>query len=652
LTINNLDILTRERENKKKQISNIIQVMKEYNQFDFENVQQELRGLSEKFSSENITISIVAEVSSGKSTFLNALIFKDAILESKVGETTAKLFHITYGDEFSLDGKKVSDIQALKKEISKQNSENLKKIEGKLTLAQIESNISLPDENLKKGVELYDTPGFGTVNEETMQVLLKEAITKSDAVILLLDISQGLKKNEKKFVKDFLDNIVPNKRFIVLNKYDGIIDEDDLILKDKEEIEEEIKSVISQVESNLQELQSDKTQPLETFYLSAKKALVGKKTEKKEVLKESRFEYFENSFWKRIVEAKEEVFDDNVNYLNKHITVLLSLIDERAQGFQKDLDFLKNLLNRSDKIEEVLVNIVKQKETIVHINKVLLPEIKDQIKVNDDKLSQDIKKSLYTHLTPYFENISFWNKLAFWSIKNQYQEAVQKGLSDAENDLNQNMQKFLKSNLEILKAKETYVNNIVENISQEFDKIKKLDDTLVIQPIEKIDFGFKIEGDNLIIDKDKNLDYNITYLLKDLGLTTTAGGISFAVFEFGLARVLPLVAGPIGWIISAILALITFNKTTQKHDEILNKIIVEVVPNIEKALSVQIESIKDFIKISSNKLTNHLNILNDRIAVIESSLTEKEEHEKQVQEIEKKIALINEYINKLENVTK
>ena len=37
---------------------------------------QELEGLKSKFKNPNLVISVVAEVSSGKSTFLNALILK------------------------------------------------------------------------------------------------------------------------------------------------------------------------------------------------------------------------------------------------------------------------------------------------------------------------------------------------------------------------------------------------------------------------------------------------------------------------------------------------------------------------------------------------------------------------------------------------
>ena len=77
-----------------------------------------LIGLFEKFDRNSINISVVAEVSSGKSTFLNALIFGKKVLDAKMGETTAKVFKISYGEDENLDTlkQKIKDINSTTKD--------------------------------------------------------------------------------------------------------------------------------------------------------------------------------------------------------------------------------------------------------------------------------------------------------------------------------------------------------------------------------------------------------------------------------------------------------------------------------------------------------------------------------------------------------
>jgi hypothetical protein len=650
MSIENVDKLNMQKDKKVKEVKHLLNVMKKYSNYkqDFENIETSLYGLLNKFQTENIRISIVAEVSSGKSTFLNALIFKDQVLESKVGETTAKLFHIKYDKNFSMNRKIVKDINELKKEISKQNSENLKNIEKNksIDLSKYSSIITIPDENLKKGIELYDTPGFGTVNEETMQILLKEAISKSDAVVLLLDISQGIKKNEKNFVKDFLDNIPQNKRFIVLNKYDSVVSEDDLILKPKEEIDEEINNVIKEVESNLIELKND-GEKLEIFYLSAQKALIGKKLNDNEKLNSSRFPIFEETFWKRVVDAKKEVFDDNKKNLEKQKNLLINNFENKLKAYNDDEISIESLINISKDIENKLQKIITFHNKIKKINSSISTNTIKEIKENDYKLKKDIKNSLEKNIKPYLDDISFFNKLAFWSIKEKYQEAVKKGLENAENDLNNNLQKFFENNLKFLQKQEQEVNSIIDEIVTIFRKIEKLDKNIKLKEIEKVDFGFEIKNGKIYITKNSNVPYDASSLLGDLGMSISSGVATFSILEFGIARLLPMVMGPIGWAISAIFAIFTLNKATNKNDEILQKIVESSAPIIEKELSHKTEIIKDFVKMSSATLTNQLVIIDERIESIKNSISNKDDLQKELKNIESKINEVNSFLKEI-----
>ncbi|HIC78478.1 MAG TPA: hypothetical protein EYP02_04775, partial [Sulfurovum sp.] len=278
--------------------------------FDIKNIKLELTGLIDKFQRDTINISILSEVSSGKSTFLNALVFGESILESTIGETTAKIFNIRYGKKFSINGEEKESLLALKKQISIENHKNLESINNNENINNLQSIITLPNENLKRGIELYDTPGFATINESAILPLLKDTISKSDATILLLDISQGIKKSEYHFIENMIPRIQNNKRFIVLNKYDTLIDEENLILKSKEQIDSELKNLIHNIESKLQLLQKEPNKKIDTYHLSAKKALVSKIENDTVKFEESRFGLFEKDFWSRVITAKGEIFED------------------------------------------------------------------------------------------------------------------------------------------------------------------------------------------------------------------------------------------------------------------------------------------------------------------------------------------------------
>ena len=113
--------------------------------FNMEGVIFELKGLIDKFSRDSVKISLLSEISSGKSTFLNALVFDKPILESKIGETTTKLFHIKYGERYTIDGIEKENIDELKAEIAQLNQtiERLQSAEPKKIVSKYDKDNAL-----------------------------------------------------------------------------------------------------------------------------------------------------------------------------------------------------------------------------------------------------------------------------------------------------------------------------------------------------------------------------------------------------------------------------------------------------------------------------------------------------------------------------
>ena len=431
------------REEVRKFLTHLKKIPTSQLEWKIEEINIQLQGLIDKLNRDTINISIVSEVSSGKSTFLNALVFSEPILESRLGETTAKIFKIKYGEKFSIDGKVKSSLRELKEEISRANQKAIEKSNETKRIQDKLSVISLPNTHLKKGIELYDTPGFATINEKSMLDIIKQSISQSDATILLLDISQGVKESERLFIKNILYNINPTKRFIVLNKYDSIFSEDDLLLKSKEEIDKEIKNLIESVNKTLKHLQKESDAPIITYHLSAKKALVAKFTENKEKLKESRFTEFEDSFWSKMVLAKDGLFEE-------HTQLFIELKEETKKALLLEQERLRTRKTEvKKKLYELIVQERNLKEVINNLSKLtdsnkISVEKETLLKKSQQEIFNEMISLLNINLKGELSDLSVWHKLSFWKLKQLYHFSIQTVINQAESYLIHKIKMFIK----------------------------------------------------------------------------------------------------------------------------------------------------------------------------------------------------------------
>ena len=467
--INQIETLNQKRFEKRQEVeiflNNLNSIIKNRTfNFNIEEITFELTGLIDKFSRDTINISIFSEVSSGKSTFLNALVFNQPILESKIGETTAKIFHIKYGESYTIDGIKTESINGLKEQIALENYKNLEVMNQNNEINAIQSVITLPNENLKKGIELYDTPGFATLKEKKIINLLKEVVSKSDATILLLDISQGIKESEHLFIRKMLRNIQLNKRFIVLNKYDTVVGEDDLAIKSKEEIDEEISALIQNIESTLQILQKDTTQKIESFHLSAKKALVGKVKNDTHKLQESRFPIFEELFWKRVTEAKDEIFKDNVQIFHRVQEGFKEVLKRERETLQQKQKECELKLASSLESERKILTLKRDIERLKELNSNTKKRERN-LTSQEHKLREDILYILKVNLVSELTSITYFQKLRFWTLKNRYKKSIISVIENARSYIIQHINSFISNGEKERREMDAILWSINQNIT-------------------------------------------------------------------------------------------------------------------------------------------------------------------------------------------
>jgi len=590
--------------------------------------------LRERIKKEKITIGVMATVSNGKSTFLNALVFEDNVLQAQSGETTAALFEIRYGDRYKIDNEIISKDE-MKRKIKEINQQLLKKIQDnqnkKFSYEKI--IIEFPFEKLKH-VVLLDTPGYGSINEIVMMRILNEASKKSDIIVLILDVSQGLKKEDKIFLEKIKENNLVHKTFIVLNKLDAIMNEDDFILKSEEEIQEEIKNVIKTTKVEINKIvKTDHIYPL-----SAKKALVAKIKKLDETkLQESKFEEFENIFWKEAIKLKGEKFEKEIKAFDDYKQSLCDNLKEEIKYEQKDIQYIKEL------IDTILTHEIASELEVLKATKEKLANINFNFELENSEVKRQLLNKLESDLRWELKNVGFFDSFS----ESAWKEAINKGMKEFEKDFGEIF--FNDYFIPLLKEVQKNVdkiNRIIREINISIEKLNKLT-------------GKKLEKfDTLKEDYKISTDGKFTYsseefvnLLEDLGFSVAAGAAGYGIgvaIEFLAGRVITFAIPAIGWILAILAAGYTFFEQSNKWQEILRMVLNEVKPQVLETFNQkQIEVQNRLISKKNDDIQMRIGGIISNINEIEKVLTQKENEKKQ---LEKKSKQIKQTVNTLNKI--
>lgn len=161
---------------------------------------------------EPMKIAIIGQFSSGKSTFLNALLGQ-SILPSGITPITAKICHITYGVNYALEityknGNTATKPLSYLAQVS--TAENAK-------IAFYKLYAPLP---LLKSINFLDTPGFNSLNQsdtDTTNAMLENV----DGIIWLTLIDNVGKQSEKEIILSHIKRYA-SKSLCVLNQKDRL----------------------------------------------------------------------------------------------------------------------------------------------------------------------------------------------------------------------------------------------------------------------------------------------------------------------------------------------------------------------------------------------------------------------------------------------
>jgi urease gamma subunit len=611
---------------------------------------EKLDKIIQSLSDDKVRISVIAEVSNGKSTFLNALVFKDKILEARIGETTARLYHISYAPNYFVKYKgkeqRFSNLEEIKEYIKNLNEETLKKAEtqketeGKvLTISEDELSvyIYMPLENLKHGIEIIDTPGFGTLKEELMMKFIQKAINESDAVITVFDISQGMKKSEYEKFSKLLAMIRPDKRYIVFNKVDAHEEE-------SENFERVGRDVINKMNKILKEQNySGAIEPKQLFYLSAKLALqgfMGLNDERVQKYKK-KFEEFEEVFWNDVINYKQNEFLSTKRETFKRVKkIVKDEIDSIYKNLSEQLQALKSekesVLREQEKINKMAVSL--ENKAIKYISKL------KEIKVNTYEIMEMIKEKILEKSKVIRIIDEEFNAISAVFGKKELEEKINSALSSVnmEDTLKEVMEQYYKPVFSKIREYIEDYNNEVERYNSELEKmnIKKFKFPKVEFEERKVEAKsfkaqFQVEGVDI-------LGSILRGIISGLAVRAMLGVVARSAV---LGSAVGIIAGPIGIAIGLLFAVWDIaSKTKQKKEELKQKII-QSIENSLYDVKQEIEKLNDVVRDAIDLIRSKFNeskfITSEIIKMLErGDLDEK------IKELEAQISGLNE-INKI-----
>lgn len=165
---------------------------------------------------DKVRIAVLGEFSSGKSTFINALL-RDKLLIYADEPTTSINTYITYGEK-----EKISVIfnDGSKKIINKNNIEKYTK-EGLAENKVYSVNIEMPNNILKNGMTIIDTPG-ANIDNEIHNTQRERAIDECSIGIFIISVSSLTSKSFIDFLKKYKNKL--GKFVFVISKCDTLDD--------------------------------------------------------------------------------------------------------------------------------------------------------------------------------------------------------------------------------------------------------------------------------------------------------------------------------------------------------------------------------------------------------------------------------------------
>lgn len=281
-------------------------------------LKQKLTKLQQR-AKEPMKVAITGQFSSGKSTFLNALLSQD-ILPTGITPVTSKVNYIRYGDELKVKVRYKDGVEEF------HNVEDIARFtDQRGSVEEIEYLTLYAPLEILKDIVFVDTPGLNS-QAKTDTTTTQRVLQEVDGIIWLSLIDNAGKMSEAKVLEQYL-NEYQNKSLCVLNQKDKF---------DNEQIEKTLKYVKSSFSEYFSEV----------IPISALQALESRSHDKNIIISQKLDKFLKS--------LKEELQSSHAKNVSKNMTDKISTYqDDVEEVLQSDLNENLALLKESN-IQKVL----------------------------------------------------------------------------------------------------------------------------------------------------------------------------------------------------------------------------------------------------------------------------------------------------------
>ena len=196
----------------------------EWEQDTKQSLERQLAAIVEKQNDKMLNISVIGEFSTGKSSFINALVGYELLAVNVIQGTTVAITIIEYSTDFSIaltycDGKTekktYGSIDSLRQQLYAYTTDE--------TYAKKISyvTVTLPSEILGKGYRIIDTPGTNSLDLWHEDITRRAIRELSDLSIVLTDANRAMPTTLVAFLDGTLGDAVRNSTFVA-NKIDQV----------------------------------------------------------------------------------------------------------------------------------------------------------------------------------------------------------------------------------------------------------------------------------------------------------------------------------------------------------------------------------------------------------------------------------------------
>lgn len=197
---------------------------------------QQIDKIKKRSLDPNFYLAIVGEFSSGKSTFINALL-RDDLLKTSALVATASATKIRYGDDLIIEAKLAGAIKSTIKteKITKKITLphlNINRVTPRelihilTTQAEIAENVvsltlNHPASFLQEKIVIIDTPGTNAINDKHGEVTRKTIANEADAAVVIIPATTPLSQSLANFLDTSLRPFL-HRCIFVITKMDSI----------------------------------------------------------------------------------------------------------------------------------------------------------------------------------------------------------------------------------------------------------------------------------------------------------------------------------------------------------------------------------------------------------------------------------------------